>query len=330
MAKSKQATPRFERASTNPDAFVQGGLPDNFVAEVTDVFWTISNFNGYAKNRNKRSEFFGEPIYKFVLRVILEPDEDEEVGEVHPIDYSAGSLLQHIPIDEDGEPVGATLEMFQQLGESANQLEFDQEDIEAIRGAFPGSIQGKELPKGSNFHWIREQLNVLGVPESGDISADLLGRKFRWNRVVPSGPGFDRSGFVRDDGQAATVSEVLTPTEVVEVAKKGGKGVAGKKAAAKGAASKVSAKARAAAEEEEEEGGEDDALAAQIEEAIVDALSEAKGTSLNQAAVPKVILAAFKGDKNLKAALDLWKSEGWRGDEDRAWSFDADTGVLSL
>ena len=297
MAKSKAAESRA--ASLNPDDFLAGGLKDDFRGRITEAVYCRCDYDG-AENE------LGEPISVLAARMTIQPLDDEGNPNDEPYvqHWSAGNLDHFVPSQDGVEPC-------------------DEDEA----GPFAVRVGKKsELNNNTNFAHL-----LTSIIDSGEASkkfrrSDLTnslacveGLDAHWDRV----PQKKRSGLVRaDEGERKGGRDVLVVTEVFGYGDEAASSAKGSKKAAPAAGKKV-VKA-------EDNGSPEGDLDDRLQEAILEAITNTKDNTLRKGKVATAVLKAFAADKAKGKAVARCTQEDFLSSEDRPWSYDEDTGTLSL
>jgi hypothetical protein len=303
--------------SLDPDTWVEGGLPSNFVARV-------------AKARYLPHRFRDSDPHKLFVRFhldVLDPDEAGGKDEIIQF-YSAGDLKSFQPSQDGYEPVDI------ENGEDGS------EEVEGVY-AFPVGSR-KEGSKSTNFADFILNAIKAGLPKSllvdGDISK-LEGLVARFERV----PQMERKGSTMEkDPTSKSDGKILAITEIVELPGAGGskKGSGGSgKAAGGGSSATAAAKAKAGAksakvadpdEEEAEEESAVDPLDAKLDEILMEALADNDGEAIEKAALVKLVSSKL-GSKDKTAGMARVQQKDYlRDEENRPFVYDAEEAEIKL
>lgn len=291
-------------ASLDPGEMLQGGLKDDFRGVVTEAVYARWDYDGN----------IDEPVLAARLTIQPKDDDGEDDGDPFVQHWSAGSLETFVPSADGKTPC---------------------DDDEA--GPYALRV-GKRAQLNNNTNFAHLMGSIIDSGEASkkfkrsDLTASLAcleSLDSHWDRV----PQKKRSGLVEAEGDGAKrARDVLVVTSVFGYGENGASAGAGK--AGKGAKSAPPAKTAAAkstkakaAEPEEEEEPEVDELDSDIRDAVIEAISAAKG-KLKKSKVPGVILAAMAKDPRKAKAVKRSSEADFI--ENGPWEYDEETGILSI
>lgn len=329
------ATPSGNRVvSINRETFVRGGLRDDFKGVTAN-----SAYFPWLANKKQHEETGAAQQWRLALTFDIYPDDAGENEEPERAIYGVADLKYFVPSNDGQNPAGATDEEYLALATSGGEID----DAEMYRGMLPIYIGTSKNPKhgflplGTNFEFLEAKLEecfeAAGVDAAGRLVPGLDpsdARQFdglycHWNRLPVPGRTMRQDTSGKGNVKAG---DVLVPTEFIE--RRADSAPAASPKATGAATVTATAKPAPATTAGKVELQVDDTLQQEIAGDILTTLATADegGTSKND--LVKALLPSYADKARRTALLLCLNSIPWLAADDKTWTYDGDTGLLSL
>lgn len=328
------ATPSGNRVvSINRETFVRGGLRDDFKGVTAN-----SAYFPWLANKKQHEETGVAQQWRLALTFDIYPDDAGENEEPERAIYGVADLKYFVPSNDGQNPAGATDEEYLALATSGGEID----DAEMYRGYLPIYIGTSKNPKhgflplGTNFEFleakIEECFEAAGIDAAGRLVPGLDpsdARQFdglycHWNRLPVPG-----RTMRQDTGKGnVKAGDVLVPTEFIERRAADTAPTAAPAATASPKAATGAAKP-APATGAKVELQVDEALQEEIAGDVLMALTEAEGGKTKNDLV-KALLPSYADKARRTGLLLCLNSIPWLAADDKTWTYDGDTGLLTL